>query len=195
MGSYNKHESKYANTARLMQQALLGLLSEKEFDYITVSEVCKRAGVNRSTFYLHYQGMYELLSETLEQNMQAFFRRFSENNMDTVDLETPDKEQLIFIRPAYLSLYLNYIKENKKLYSVSMKYPELFQIDKITEQTYHRIIFPVLDRFRVKKEEQKYVAAYYIGGIQAIVRAWIMDDCRADVEDMAALIAGIILQS
>lgn len=55
MGSnYNKHESKYFHTAQLMDEALLNLLETKDFEYITVSQLCKKAGVNRTTFYLHY---------------------------------------------------------------------------------------------------------------------------------------------
>lgn len=49
----NKFESKYFNTALLMNQALILLLEKKEFEYITVKEICEKAGVNRSTFYLH----------------------------------------------------------------------------------------------------------------------------------------------
>ena len=50
----NKSESKYFNTATKMDLALISLLKKKSFDYITVSEICETAGVNRSTFYLHY---------------------------------------------------------------------------------------------------------------------------------------------
>ena len=49
----NKQESRYAYTASLMDEALLLLLEEKEFDRITVKELCQKAGVNRTTFYLH----------------------------------------------------------------------------------------------------------------------------------------------
>ena len=52
--NYNKHESKYFNTALLMHQALIILLETKDYNYITVKEICQKAGVNRSTFYLHY---------------------------------------------------------------------------------------------------------------------------------------------
>lgn len=38
-----------------MDEALLALLEKKEFAYITIRELCAAAGVNRSTFYLHYQ--------------------------------------------------------------------------------------------------------------------------------------------
>lgn len=61
----NKSESKYYNTAVLMDQALLALLEKKDYDFITVKEICEKAGVNRSTFYLHYESIGDLLEESL----------------------------------------------------------------------------------------------------------------------------------
>lgn len=68
----NRSESKYFNTARRMDEALLSLLEEKDFAYITVREICARAGVNRSTFYLHYESMSDLLRETVEMIDERF---------------------------------------------------------------------------------------------------------------------------
>ena len=51
----NKSESKYFNTAVRFDKALLSLLETKPFEYITISEICEKAEVNRSTFYLHYE--------------------------------------------------------------------------------------------------------------------------------------------
>ena len=61
----NKSESKYFNTAVRMDEAFLALLEKKDFAYITVKEVCEKAGVNRSTFYLHYETVSDLLSESV----------------------------------------------------------------------------------------------------------------------------------
>ena len=41
----NKSESKYFNTALLMNEALLLLLEKKDYEFITVTEICKKAGV------------------------------------------------------------------------------------------------------------------------------------------------------
>ena len=48
-----------------MDEALLCLLEKKEYEFISVKEVCRKAGVNRSTFYLHYEGMDDLLQEAV----------------------------------------------------------------------------------------------------------------------------------
>ena len=70
----NKSESKYFNTAKKMDLALISLLKKKSFEYVTVSEICEKAGVNRSTFYLHYETVDDLLNETrllLSKNEEA----------------------------------------------------------------------------------------------------------------------------
>ena len=59
----DRSQSKYFHTAAKMDEALISLLNEKEFEYITVKEICARAGVNRSTFYLHYENTRDLLEE------------------------------------------------------------------------------------------------------------------------------------
>ena len=76
----NKTESKYFYTAELMNQALLSLLEKKDIEFITVTEITKKAGVNRSTFYLHYDNIYELLEETIENLNKQFVGSFELGN-------------------------------------------------------------------------------------------------------------------
>ena len=42
----NKNESKYFNTAIKMDEALIALLEKKDFEYITIKEICDTAEVN-----------------------------------------------------------------------------------------------------------------------------------------------------
>ena len=66
MERLNKAESKYFSTAVKMNEALIECLEKKDFEYITVKEICEKAGVNRSTFYLHYETITDLLKECVE---------------------------------------------------------------------------------------------------------------------------------
>ena len=63
----NRSESRYFATAARMDEAFLTLLAKKDFEYITIKEICEVAGVNRSTFYLHYETMSDLLSESVSR--------------------------------------------------------------------------------------------------------------------------------
>lgn len=68
----NKFESKYFNTAKKMNDSLLYLLEKKDFEFITVKDICSLANVNRSTFYLHYENTYDLLEEVITNATNSF---------------------------------------------------------------------------------------------------------------------------
>ncbi len=66
----NKSQSKYYNTACLMNEALIALLEKRKITSISRSRrFVKGRGVNRSTFYLHYETIDDLLLETIEYIM------------------------------------------------------------------------------------------------------------------------------
>ncbi|MBR5539064.1 MAG: TetR/AcrR family transcriptional regulator, partial [Clostridia bacterium] len=100
----NKSESKYFNTATKMDLALISLLKKKSFDYITVSEICEIAGVNRSTFYLHYETVGDLLDETARYLLNDFLSYFStDTKRVALNLENCELNDLVFICDKYLT--------------------------------------------------------------------------------------------
>lgn len=52
--------------------AVLSLITEKDYRKISISEVARRADIDRKTFYLHYSGVEQVLTE------------FSENTVNTL---------------------------------------------------------------------------------------------------------------
>lgn len=50
-------------TKNALQEAFLSLVAEKPLQRITVTDVCARADINRSTFYLHYKDIRSLIEE------------------------------------------------------------------------------------------------------------------------------------
>ena len=68
----NRSESRYFATAARMDEAFLTLLAKKDFEYITIKEICEVAGGNRSTFYLHYETMSDLFSESVGRMNEQF---------------------------------------------------------------------------------------------------------------------------
>lgn len=74
----NRSESRYFATAARMDEAFLTLLAKKDFEYSilqskkSVKEICEVAGVNRSTFYLHYETMSDLFSESVGRMNEQF---------------------------------------------------------------------------------------------------------------------------
>ena len=54
--------------------ALDDLLYKKSFSDVTVSDITKRAGVNRQTFYYHFKNVYDLLKWYSERQVQDFMK-------------------------------------------------------------------------------------------------------------------------
>lgn len=60
-----------------MTTALLQLMKEKEFEDISVSEITKRAGVSRTSYYRNYDSKEDILKQGLDQVMEGFVRKVS----------------------------------------------------------------------------------------------------------------------
>lgn len=188
----NKSESKYYNTALLMDDALLFLLQKKEYEYITIKEICLKAGVNRSTFYLHYENVDNLLEETIEEINKRFFSLCSKNSLTDKEISERDKDDLIFVKKRYLNPYLNCILENKKVFELIVKKQELFQTKRTLKLLYKNIFQPILNRFSIEKENQKYIFSYFLGGIISIIFKWIEKGCKDDIDKISNLIINCV---
>lgn len=194
MEEKNRSQSKYFNTARRMDEALLSLLEKKDFAYITIREICNLAGVNRSTFYLHYENTWDLLQESLEYMHEEFLSYFHEKSKTTVQtLQTCPKEEIVFITPEYLLPYLTFIYEHQRLYRATMERPGAFSTREIYDKLFRYIFAPVLERFDVPEKERPYRMDFYIKGIAGIVGRWLEEDCRLPIEEVSSLIQQCVL--
>jgi len=185
----NKSQSRYFNTAVKMNDALIDLLSKKSFEYITVREICDRAGVNRSTFYLHYDNSRDLLSETTQRLIDDFLSYFSVDRESIVShLATCDLNDLHFITEKYLNPYLSYIRDKRRIFTTALMHGNSFGFEKIYNRMYQYIFDPILTRFNYPPEDHNYVMRFYLNGINAIVTQWLKDDCKASIHDISRII-------
>lgn len=178
----NKSESKYYNTACLMDEALILLLEKKEYSFITVKEICEKAGVNRSTFYLHYETMDDLLSECIEYAGSKIQKKYSNKIIDKKVIKNSKLEDLLLITPEYLLPYLEFLKENKAIYKIAYSQPNVFKEQHVINHLYKNVFEPILDRFSVPKNEQKYMMSFYLSGMGAIMIEWIKNGCKEDIQ-------------
>ena len=185
----NKNESKYFNTAILFDEALIYLLDKKDIEFITVKEICNKAGVNRSTFYLHYESINDLIEETMNYINKKFINYFNENSKDFIEkIKHSPLEELKLVECKYLNPYLNFIKDNKKIFKASFDNPiGMSAFDKYSHLKQY-ILIPILERFKIAEKERDYLIAFYINGIMAIIREWIDTDCKDSIDDVENII-------
>lgn len=185
----NKSESKYFNTAKRMDEAFLELLAVKDFEYITVKEICGTAVVNRSTFYLHYETIADLLSECVEYiNGQFLEYMQKDSEMFAEKIEKCSLEELYLLTPEYLIPYLNYIRDNKKLFLTATQNAAVLQLENTYSRMFRHIFAPIMDRFNIPEHDRHYILAFYIKGIMAVIGEWLKCNCEDPVEYIADII-------
>ena len=185
----NKSESKYFNTAVKFNKALLSLLDKKPFAYITIRELCQEAGVNRSTFYLHYENTQDLLQETIAYVLHDFTSHFPMKESDlSCDLATRDVNQLNFITEEYLYPYLSYIRDNRHVFITFLSQPLTFGHDDLFHNLSDHIFEPILDRFHYPQAQRDYVMRFYLNGITAVIVQWLRNDCCENIPEVIAIL-------
>lgn len=184
----NRSESKYFAIAVRMDEAFLELLEEKDFAYITVKEICEKAGVNRSTFYLHYETVNELLAESARYIIDQFIVAMPHDTAEFIaKIKTCPLEELYLITPEYLAPYLNYIKEHRRLFRTTNEQASVLGMDDAYLALNRHVFTPILDRFHVPPSEQKYMMPFYINGLMGIVNEWLKEDCKDSVKHIISV--------
>ena len=166
----NKAESKYFNTAVKMDKAFLDILEKKDLEYITVKEICKYAGVNRSTFYLHYENIGDLLNESVQYMFDRLLTYFPDKDVSVIhDIENADLNELYLITPKLLNPYLTFILEHKKLFATSLSKSDSLRLNESYDKMVTNVLSRILDRFGISENRKNYMLTFYIHGIIAVI--------------------------
>ncbi len=172
-----------------MDEAFLELIEKKDFAYITVKEICERAGVNRSTFYLHYETVGDLLAESARYIIDQFVAYMPHDTQEFVkSLQDRPIEELYLITPEYLVPYLSYVREHRRIFRISLEKASVLQLDDAYRELNRHVLTPILNRFQVSSDERRYLMPFYLNGLMGILREWLKDDCRDSIDYIASVI-------
>ena len=136
---------------------------------ITVREICEKTGIHRSTFYAHYQDVYDLV-EKVEKAMsrqltETFFRKLDEK----ASARDCFSELFSFIR-EHREFYLYYLSESSQYGVLQLAW------DIIRDRTSDANID--LESFGADTpEEMEYHSAFFLTGMTAVVRMWLQKGC------------------
>ncbi len=147
---------------------------------ITVREICERADIHRSTFYAHYQDVYDLV-ERVETSMsrqltETFFRKLDEN----AHARECFTELFSFIRD-HKEFYLYYLSESRKFGVLQLAWDvirERYSGTEVSPRTFGAENY----------EEMEYHGAFFLIGMTAVVKMWLQKGCREEPAELYDLI-------
>ncbi|WP_029231538.1 TetR/AcrR family transcriptional regulator [Butyrivibrio sp. VCB2006] len=149
-------------------------MQDKPISKISIKEICDLSEMSRSTFYLHYQDQYELLSDL--ENEVLINSATSLGNLDGAWNTTESIES-----------FLEYVKDNKKTFGILLCQPETEDFQKTIisniEKDVKESVPEILDYKNVD-----YVFTFVMHGTLNILRAWIEGGFVTPVKELAELI-------
>lgn len=151
-----------------IEKAFMELLQSKELSEITVSQLCKITGLNRSTFYANYKDIYDLadkLRKALEDNFEQMYSAEIEQGFNSND---------------YLRLF-RHIYENRLFYRTYLKLGYAHEYRIFTYDT-------ALAREHFGNRFIEYHCEFFRAGITKIIEMWLEGGCKESPEDMEEII-------
>lgn len=159
--------------------ALIELLSEKNFDDLTVLEICDKAGVHRATFYKHFVDKYDFLNTCFNMNLSNLtFDKIAESYTP----ETMKKSCMKMIMKV-----LNFVEENKKVIVSLSTERSSSSFNTALNDAIANFIEERINTVRPKNEKLSrtvpLLANYYAGAIVGIIKWWAANDSALSKQD------------
>ena len=151
-----------------IEKVFIELLQTKALNEISVSDICKRAGLNRTTFYANYTDIYGLadaIRDKLEIAVSDLYKDEITQGFNSHD---------------YLKLF-RHIKDNQIFYQTYFKLGY--------DNEYKVIAYDVnLAREHFHNQFVEYHMEFFRAGITQIIKLWLKNGCRESPEDMVEIL-------
>lgn len=175
-----KNNQRFRDTDLKIQKVLLDVMEDTGFDQITVQSLCKKAAINRSTFYAHYFDVFDLLDKTEHEMSQRLVEQYRKRNIS---------ERNVF-SPKYLWLFLGHIKQHKQFYKICLQNQKSFPIKRGFEPLWNTIVRPSCQREGITSEDEiMYYFVYFQAGLTMVLKRWIETDCKQTPDELAKIMA------
>jgi AcrR family transcriptional regulator len=159
-----KLDRRVQRTQRELHEALISLIIERGWDHVSVQEICDRANVGRSTFYVHFADKEELL-------LSGFEKLYA--SMDAVRSSAKGKF-------AFADALLEHAQEHLRLFRavVGKKSGQLVLLR--FREVVVRLVDAELQSLKVREEERANMARYIGGGFVELLTTWLDRPSRGD---------------
>lgn len=151
-----------------IEKVFVNLLQTKALEQIRVSEICKLADLNRTTFYANYTDIYQLadsIREKLEENLSELYREERTAGVNSNN---------------YLKLF-RHIYQNQSLYRTYFKLGY--------DNNYQMVAYDTeLAQKHFQGQFIRYHMEFFKSGLTRIIKLWLENGCRESPEEMNEIV-------
>ena len=168
-----KNNLRYKMNSEKIETAFLTLLLNNKYEDITISQICKQAEINRSTFYCHYYDINDLIIK-----IESKFAKGTASIFNYGERQTHE---------AFVEMF-TFIRDNKYFYKAFLNIPYVTLAEKNTKTDVLKNIGNNTNIDQSKKIGLFYRASFFGAGIKELCRLWLERDCVETPEQMALLL-------
>ena len=174
----NNRRTQY--TTQVIKEAYLQLLKENELTKIKVTEICKRADVNRGTFYNHFEDTSDLFRE-IENDLMKKLKPI-------VALQPHEQLQ------DWLKRFIIVLKENEPVSQIILAD---YQNSAVVKAIFSEVQGVAINEFKIIFQEDnpkllEYYFTYFVKGTVGILVDWLENDTETSVDDIANILTKLI---
>ena len=178
--THKKDDLRIRRTYKLLSESLLDLLSENKFEDISVTDICEKAMIHRTTFYKHFEDKYQLLKFCVKEFQINFSKEnnfdYKFNNLTDYYINTMKNILEFITSPKNKSQFVALLKNNRN------------SIQTIFHETIVEDVILKLEDFKKNGNEFSVpipmIAEFYAGAIISVIRWWFESDMTISVEDL-----------
>ena len=177
-----KTDRRIVRTKKAIKNAFAELLTEKDINDITVSDIAEYADVNRKTFYNYYAGVFEVVDEIENDIIKRFDKMLAEADIET-NIKNPYTvfEKLTALINTDMDFFGFLLSMNG---NVSL-------VTKIVDMLKEKSISVMESRTSIEKWQLETVLDYAISGMFSVYQQWFNSDRRQSIEEISALIGAM----
>lgn len=172
-------------TKKAILESFIKMLNEKPMDKITVKDIIEDCGINRSTFYYHFENVYDCLVCVLNEEAA----RLTEKHLEYSEWLDGIIEAMSFAmenRRAIFHIYKSVNRDELENYFYTIFDTVL---NKIVEQNINTFV----DGLNVTKKEIELIVNLYKYGITGHVFKWLKDGMPGELIDDIRIL-GVMLE-
>ncbi len=164
-----KNNKRRRDSIERIENAFISFLQMKELHEITVSDICKEAGINRSTFYANFLDVYDLSEKIIDKLHEEIYILYHDELFN-------GKQKSDYVKLFY------HVKENQSLYKT------YFKLEK--ERTNHKWFYynETLATEFFDNKHIDYHVEFFRNGFNALLKIWLFNGCKQTPEELEELI-------
>lgn len=169
-------------THQIFRNTLIEMLQTKHISEISITKLCEKADLNRSTFYVHFQNPGDILSE-IESDVYQQIELYIRSEISKYGLTDIN---IVFSR------ILEYIRKHKKVFMVLLgeNSSQSFK-KKFMELIYRTSKISYNQNQQRSQIEVEYIHLYNVIGSAAVIVYWLQQDEPVSEDVISALLAGL----